>query len=40
MLGEDVERGSVPHDLELLSGLVRDISFRNARDYFGLALVD
>ena len=40
MLGEDVQRGSVPHDMELLGGLVRDISFRNARDYFGLALVD
>ena len=38
MLGEDGERGALPHDLELLSGLVRDISFRNARDYFGLTL--
>jgi len=38
MLGEDVERGAVPRDLELLSGLVRDICFRNARAHFGLAL--
>jgi glucuronate isomerase len=40
MLGEDVERGAVPHDLEMLSGLVRDISFRNARAHFGLALTE
>jgi glucuronate isomerase len=38
MLGEDVERGAVPDDVELLSGLVRDICFRNARAHFGLAL--
>jgi glucuronate isomerase len=38
MLGTDVARGALPDDLEMLSGLVRDICFNNARDYFGLAL--
>jgi glucuronate isomerase len=36
ILGEDVERGAVPHDLTMLGNLVRDISFRNAHAYFGL----
>ncbi len=38
MIGEDVEGGALPNDLELLSNLVRDVCFRNARNYFGLAL--
>jgi glucuronate isomerase len=38
MLGEDVENGAVPHDMDLLSGLVKDICFRNAKGFFGLAL--
>ncbi len=38
MLAEDVEQGALPGDVELLSNLVRDVCFRNARDYFGLAL--
>jgi len=38
MLGEDVAEGALPHDLEMLSNLVRDVCFRNARNYFGLAL--
>lgn len=35
MLGEDVRRGLLPDDRELLGKLVADVSFRNARDYFG-----
>ncbi len=38
MLGEDVRRGLLPDDKELLGKLVADVSFRNARDYFGFQL--
>lgn len=38
MLAEDVEQGALPHDLDLLANLVRDVCFRNAQNYFGLAL--
>jgi len=38
LLGRDAERGLVPNDEALLGGLVRDVSFRNARDYLGLEL--
>jgi glucuronate isomerase len=34
MLGRDVERGMVPHDVGMLGKLVQDVCFRNARDYF------
>jgi glucuronate isomerase len=35
LLGNDVEKGLVPHDMDLLGNMVRDICFRNARAYFG-----
>jgi len=38
LLGEDVRRGLLPDDRDLLGGLVRNVSFVNARDYFGLPL--
>ena len=38
LLGEDVRRGLVPDDRELLGPLVQQICFFNARDYFGFAL--
>ena len=38
MLGDDVRRGLLPDDKDLLGKLVADISFRNARDYFGFKL--
>ncbi|HXE64221.1 MAG TPA: glucuronate isomerase [Bryobacteraceae bacterium] len=38
MLGEDVRRGLLPEDHELLGKLVGDVSFRNARDYFRFKL--
>jgi glucuronate isomerase len=38
MLGTDVERGMLPNDIDLLGGLVRDVSFRNAKGYFGFDL--
>jgi glucuronate isomerase len=38
LLGDDVRRGFLPHDLELLGGLAQDVSFFNARAYLGLEL--
>jgi glucuronate isomerase len=35
LLGNDVAIGELPHDLELLGGMVKDICFRNAVNYFG-----
>jgi glucuronate isomerase len=36
LLGNDVENGELPDDMELLGGMVRDICFRNASTYFGI----
>jgi glucuronate isomerase len=33
-----VEKGLLPHDMKLLGAMVREISFDNARAYFGLEL--
>ena len=38
LIGEDVRRGLLPDDRELLGRLVRNVSFGNARDYFGFPL--
>jgi glucuronate isomerase len=38
MLGSDIEKGLAPRDFDLVGGMVRDICFRNARDFFGLAV--
>jgi glucuronate isomerase len=38
LLGHDVEKGLLPRDLNLLGAMVREISFENARGYFGLEL--
>lgn len=38
LLGEWVEAGKYPLDMELLGGLVRDISYNNAVRYFGFDL--
>ncbi len=35
MLGELVERGSLPEDEEYLGKIVEDVSYNNAHDYFG-----
>ena len=35
LLGNDVENGEIPNDLELLGKMVENISYFNARDYFG-----
>ena len=34
-LGEEAERGEIPADIGWLGGLVEDISYNNARNYFG-----
>ncbi len=35
LLGNDVEKGEIPSDMELLGKMVEDISFNNAEKYFG-----
>jgi len=34
MLGEEMESGLIPNDLQLVGSVVEDISYRNARNYF------
>jgi len=36
ILGSWAENGEIPNDFDLLGGMVRDISFRNAQQYFNL----
>jgi glucuronate isomerase len=36
LLGNDVENGEMPEDLELIGNMVKDICFRNAVQYFGI----
>ena len=38
LLGEDIAKGELPNDMELVGGMVRNICFANARDYLGLEL--
>ena len=35
-LGEEAERGEIPCDLKWLGGIVEDISYNNAKSYFGV----
>ena len=34
ILGDDIERGAVPHDFDLVGSLVADVSYHNASNYF------
>jgi len=34
ILGSEMERGLIPDDIELVGGMVRDISYNNARQFF------
>jgi glucuronate isomerase len=34
LLGNDVENGEIPYDMELLGNMVENISFNNAKEYF------
>jgi glucuronate isomerase len=38
LLGADMAAGKIPGDLKLVGGMVKNICFGNARDYFGLEL--
>ena len=38
LLGNDVENGEIPEDMELLGRMVENICFNNAADYFGIEL--
>lgn len=38
LLGDEVERGLLPNDLKLIGGMVQDICYRNAAQYFGFDL--
>ena len=36
LIGRDVENGELPNDMKLLGRLVEDVSFNNAKNYFGI----
>ena len=36
LLGQEVENGEIPNDLDLVGNMVRDICYRNAEKYFGV----
>ncbi len=38
LLGTDIENGEIPEDLELVGKMVENISFNNAKEYFGIKL--
>ncbi len=37
LFGSDMQRGELPHDFSLIGEIIRDISYRNAVNYFGIA---
>jgi glucuronate isomerase len=36
LIGRDVANSNLPHDMEMLGDLVRNVCYRNAKNYFGL----
>ncbi len=38
LLGEDIEKGLLPSDWDLVGGMVRNICYANAARFFGLPL--
>ena len=34
LFGEDIENGEIPADFDLVGGIVQDISYNNAKEYF------
>lgn len=38
ILGNDIEKGEIPDDMDLVGRMVENISFNNAKDYFGIKL--
>ncbi|MBX0290393.1 glucuronate isomerase [Hymenobacter sp. HSC-4F20] len=39
LFGNDVENGELPADMELLGGIIQNICYGNAKEYFGFATV-
>ncbi|WP_266366376.1 glucuronate isomerase [Tellurirhabdus rosea] len=39
LFGNDIENGELPYDMEWMGGIVQDISYRNAKSYFGFSEV-
>ena len=35
LIGEDMEKGLIPNDFSLASGLVGDVCYHNAHNFFG-----
>ncbi|MDA3822598.1 MAG: glucuronate isomerase [Bacteroidales bacterium] len=35
LFGTDMENGEIPNDMEMVGGMVQDICYRNAKEYFG-----
>ena len=35
LIGNDMENGEIPHDMEMTGGMVQDICYGNAKRYFG-----
>jgi glucuronate isomerase len=38
MVGHDMENGEIPDDMNMVGGMVANICFRNAREYFGVEM--
>ena len=38
LVGAEMDKGELPYDFDLVGGMVKNICFANARDYFGLEL--
>jgi glucuronate isomerase len=36
ILGEEIEKGEIPNDLELIGNIVKDICYNNAKNYFDI----
>ena len=39
ILGEEIDKGELPNDLELIGNIVQDICYNNAKNYFDIDLV-
>ena len=39
ILGEEIDKGELPNDLDLIGNIVQDICYNNAKNYFGIDLV-
>ena len=40
LIGTDVENGELPDDFDMMSGLVADVCYNNAKNYFGIELAE